>query len=151
MPVELMHLMQLAMDQRDSLTVGDLPRPVAEHYGCHPAVVFLGSKVLKKIMAKHTGIEASDVQLLAHMISHGAYYTHHDPNRPHCMNVFCPRPETGKLFLVGLKAADSGHEVGGGTLSDRPDQGSVKAEACEVALGSKKVKSAPQGGGTLLT
>jgi hypothetical protein len=74
MPVELSHLMQLAMGQKPALQVGDLPRIVAEYLGCHPAIVFLGHRELMKIGGKHGEIKHAELQQLPFMIAKGAYY-----------------------------------------------------------------------------
>ncbi|WP_045369001.1 hypothetical protein [Methyloceanibacter caenitepidi] len=110
MPIELSHLMQTLLGQKDALPVGDLPRPVAEHMRCHPAVVFLGSNEIKKIRMKHPEIGYEELQLLFLAIREGEYRTD-DQRRERCATVFWTFKETGETFVVGLKSASQGGEV----------------------------------------
>lgn len=109
MPVELSLLMQLAMGRKPSLPVGDLPRPVAEHLKCHPAIVFLGHTEFKKIVGKHQEIKAEHLQYLPYMIKHGTYA--HDLNRPNCVTIFHKSDYDGQLYQAGIKATVRGSEV----------------------------------------
>ena len=109
MPLELSHLMQLALGQITSLTVGDLPRPVAEYLKCHPAIVFIGNKEFFKIRKRHPNIEVAEFQHLTLAVRNGLYLT--DSSRPNCVTLIYRNPDNGKLYQVGLKSALQGGEV----------------------------------------
>lgn len=110
MPIELSHLMQLALGTKKSLQVGDLPEAVAQHMGCHPAIVFLGHRELIKITKKHQEIEVTEFQYLSIAIREGCYRTD-DQDRLHHVTVLYERPDNGVTYLIGLKAAEKGREV----------------------------------------
>jgi hypothetical protein len=101
--------MQLANGQRTSLPVGDLPRPVAEHLGCHPAIVYLGSKEFAKIVRKHSELKVAEFQQLPFAISKGKYLQ--DEARPRSATVIYRSNEDRRLYLVGIKSAGRGSEV----------------------------------------
>ena len=110
MPVELSQLMQLALGKPPALQVGDLPRPVAEHLGCHPAIVWLGTAELGKIVRKHGDqIKVENLQCLPYAISDGVYYK--DQNRPNCVTVYYRDKYTNLQYVIGLKPANRGGEV----------------------------------------
>ena len=109
MPIELSHLMQLALNQKPELAVGDLPRQAAKYLSAHPAVVFLRRAEFQKIAGKHTEIDVTHFQTLFLAIANGDYFS--DPNRPNTVTIFYRDPKTHKLFLVGLKCTAAGSEV----------------------------------------
>ena len=109
MPVELSHLMMLAIGTKPELKVGDLPRPVAEYLGCHPAVVFLGYKEFQKIAKKHDKIRREEFQTLPIMIKKGRYIK--DAGRRNCVTVFYSDPDSGNIYTAGIKSACQGAEV----------------------------------------
>jgi hypothetical protein len=102
--------MQLVSGQKPSLQVGDLPRVVAEHLGCHPAIVYLGHEEVLKIVRKHPKIRVEELQCLPFAIAKGEY--REDPERGKCVTVFYNEPTKNKLYLIGLKSACAGGEVG---------------------------------------
>ncbi|MFD0985656.1 hypothetical protein [Methyloligella solikamskensis] len=110
MPIEISHLMQTAMGQKDAIKVGDLPRQVAKHMGCHPAVVYLGGAELHKITLKHKDISAERLQMLFMAIRDGEYRTD-DQNRARHLTVIWEFPETRETYVIGLKSASNGGEV----------------------------------------
>jgi hypothetical protein len=109
MPVELSYLMQLVSGQKPSLQVGELPRVVAEHLGCHPAIVYLGHEEVLKIVRKHPKIRVEELQCLPFAIAKGEYREDHE--RGKCVTVFYNEPTKNKLYLIGLKSACAGGEV----------------------------------------
>jgi hypothetical protein len=109
MPVELSHLMQLVSGQKSSLPVGDLPRAVAKHLGCHPAIVYLGHKEVLKIVRKHPEISVEELQCLPFAIAQGEY--HEDTCRAQCVTIFYNEPTKSKLYIIGVKSACSGGEA----------------------------------------
>lgn len=109
MPVELSELMQLAMGQKTSLVMGDLPRPVAAIMNCHPAVVYLGNNELHHIASSHKEIQREELQMIPWLIKGGSYYFHHQ--FPKCLTVFGELMHDGKLYTIGLKSANGGGEV----------------------------------------
>lgn len=119
MPLELSQLMQLGLGLLKSVPVGDLPRVVAVHLGCHPAVVYLGYKELYKIAGKHTDVAYREFQFLPYMISDGRYVS--DPKRASAVTVFYRNPENGLLYTAGLKSAERGGEVWISTLHRTTD------------------------------
>jgi len=110
MPVELSQLMQLVAGKLPALQVGDLPRPVAEHLGCHPAIVWLGHNEVQKIVMKHGDcINVPQLQCLPFAIRDGAYYF--EPNRLKSVTVFHRFANDDLQYVIGLKPADRGSEV----------------------------------------
>ena len=109
MPIELSELMQLALERRPSLKVGDLPRPIAEIMGCHPAIVFLGAAEFKHIAQSHPEMRREEFQLIFQIIKTGSYYQH--PDYPTSVTVFGDLEHDGKLYMLGLKSAQGGCEV----------------------------------------
>jgi hypothetical protein len=101
--------MQLALGQRQALTVGDLPRTVAEYLRCHPAIVYLGHRELKKIFDKHGEIAVAQFQQLPFAISKGKYL--YDAKRRQSVTILYKSPDDNLIYLAGLKATDSGREV----------------------------------------
>jgi hypothetical protein len=109
MPVELSQLMQLARGKPPALQVGDLPRPVAEYLKCHPAIVWLGTPELRKIVNKHSPIRVEQLQRLPLAMQDARYYL--EPARPHCVTAFYFEPTSERQYILGLKPASHGSEV----------------------------------------
>lgn len=101
MPVEFSQLMQLSRGKPPALHVGDLPRPVAEQLKCHPAIVWLGTQELSKIVTKHSSIRVEQLQCLPAAIRDGHYYL--EQQRPFCLTVFYTEAATGREYIIGLK------------------------------------------------
>lgn len=110
MPVELSQLMQLVAGKTPALQVGDLPRPVAEFLGCHPAIVWLGHREVQKIVRKHgDSINVPHLQSLPFAIKDGSYYS--DPSRTNCVTIYHRFSHDELQYVIGLKPADRGCEV----------------------------------------
>jgi hypothetical protein len=109
MPIELSRLMQLAAGSLPELYVGDLPRPIAEHLECHPAIVWLGTDELRKIVRKHGHAIRVELQCLYMAIRDGSYYS--EPERPRCVTIYYRESETELSYVIGLKPACAGTEV----------------------------------------
>ncbi len=130
-------LMQLVAGQLRSLQVGDLPRPVAEHLKCHPAVVYLGHKEVLKIAGKHKEIIVPHLQYLPYAIKEGSYYE--EAPRPLCVTILYTDKETSKSYLIGLKSAGRGGEVWVQTFH-RIDETKVarKKSSCTLIYSGKR-------------
>lgn len=110
MPIELSHLHQLITGKRHPLTVGDLPRRVAEHMGCHPAVVYLGRKELFHILETHQNdISLDHVQQFHLAIRDGRYVANPKTNRR--VDLFYRATPDDRPYLIGIKSAERGGEV----------------------------------------
>ena len=108
MNIELSYLLDLLAGRRRFLTVGDLPRPVADHLRCHPAVVYLRNLEARKIWETHQEVTGIDLLQMSLALTKGCYYA--DPKRARCVTSIYTA-ENGKPYVLGLKSADNGHEV----------------------------------------
>lgn len=127
--------MQLATGLRSELAVGDLPRPVASYLRCDPAIVFLGTAVMKKVVTKHQVADWEPFQLLPLVVRDGIYYR--DAARSNCVTVVYSHPETGKLYLTGIKSASSGAEAWVQTIY-RTDERKVRSKSSPALFLYKK-------------
>lgn len=110
MAIELSHLMQLVMGQKQALTVGDLPRIVATAVGCHPAVVYLGHREVAKIVRGHgDGIGVEQLQCLTFAIKDAEYRL--DAMRRNALSLYYHNPVDNEFYVIGLKHACSRSEV----------------------------------------
>lgn len=109
MAIELSELMQVILGQRPVLTVGNLPRPVADHLKAHPGIVFLRHIELKHILSDHTYILPYDVMHLTFAIESGAYYE--DPKRKNAVTCLYHNQDSGRFYTVGIKTASNGSET----------------------------------------
>jgi hypothetical protein len=104
--------MQLALGQKPALQVGDLPRPVAAHFRCHPAIVWLGTDELRKIVTKHPQIRVEQLQYLHYAIRDGVYYV--EKYRPNCVTIYYIVDE--RTYVIGLKPTSRGSRGMGSDL-----------------------------------
>jgi hypothetical protein len=109
MPVELSDLMQLALEQRPHLFVGNLPRPVAEIFNCNHGVVYLGKSEFKHIAEKHPEMRREEFQSIPLIFPSAAYYL--DDKRPNCLTVLGRVPGEADLYNIGIKSVQSGSEL----------------------------------------
>jgi len=137
MPVELSQLMQLAMGRPPALQVGDLPRPVAQHLKCHPAIVWLGAAELSKIVKKHgSEIKLEQLQCLPFAIRDGEYYS--EIKRPNCVTVYYRDRDTKLQYIIGLKPASRGCEVWVQTFFRIDDTKAARRQARDTFLFVRK-------------
>ena len=101
--------MQLAQGTLPALQVGDLPRPVAEHFKCHPAIIWLGTKELAKIVSKHSDIRLEQLQSLPYMIRDGTHYL--EAIHPNSVPIFYRSAAEARWYIIGVKPASRGSEV----------------------------------------
>ncbi|PVE25628.1 hypothetical protein DC522_04725 [Microvirga sp. KLBC 81] len=109
MSFELGQLTELVFGHRQYLTVGDLPRSVAEYLGCHPGIVFLRRREAQKIWIKHPEVSPLDLLQLPLVVTKGCYYA--DPKRRRCVTVLYQNPHKHRPYVLGLKSAAQGCEV----------------------------------------
>jgi len=109
MPIELSELLHLARGYKPALQVGDLPRGIAVFLKCHPAIVFLGTKEVHKIVRKHPEIKLDELQCLHIAIKEGEYYF--DKSRSNCVTIFYTPRDKRDIYLIALKATQGGYEV----------------------------------------
>jgi hypothetical protein len=126
MPVELSHLMQLAMGRLPALQVGDLPRPVAEYMHCHPAIVWLGAQQLQKIVRDHPEIRVEQLQCLPFAIHDARYYC--DKERSNCLTAYYTAELRGQ-YLIGIKPAIRGGEVWIQTFYRQDDKTALRRQS----------------------
>ncbi|MEQ8446910.1 MAG: hypothetical protein RIB57_13575 [Pelagibacterium sp.] len=107
--MELSELMQLAVGQKTSLVMGDLPRPVAAIMNCHPAIVYLGHNEFRHIASSHLEMQREEFQMIPWLIKGGAYYFHE--GYPKSLTIFGELAHDNKLYTLGLKSANGGCEV----------------------------------------
>ena len=87
-----------------------LPRPVAEHIGCHPGTVYLGKEEYQHIIKEHGVVVTPEI--MQHMplaLTQGKFFL--DRDRPSCVSVFYVDRYTQRLYLMPLKACQKGGEV----------------------------------------
>lgn len=107
MAVELSQLAQLCIGHRKVLTIGNVPRVVAETLNCIPGIVNLRHQEALHIFASHPNdMSIDDLMLLTFVVERGKYYR--DPKRHDGMSVVYQSQENSKMYLLGLKRVGPG-------------------------------------------
>ena len=102
--------MQLVAGQKPVLTVGDLPRVVAEAVSCHPAIVYVGHKEVVKIVRGHSeGVGVEQLQCLTFAVRDAEYRL--DAMRRNALSLYYRSPIDEEFYVIGLKHACGRREV----------------------------------------
>ena len=108
MPLELSQLHQLASGQRRTIPIPDMPRKTAEAFGCHPGIVYLGHRALKKLIEKHS-LSVSAIQNIPFGLKEGRWFW--DDRRNDCAVVIYESGADGQLYYASIKKVGPGNEL----------------------------------------
>ena len=108
MPIELSILHQLIAHQRTAVQIGDMPEAAAKSFGCHPGIIFLGSREAKKLLEKHT-LTLAAIQNIPFGMRDGRWFW--DNRRDDCAVLVYASREDGQLYYASVKKVGPGHEL----------------------------------------